>query len=203
MNKFFQNKKILLASQSPRRHSLIKKLNVDFDTVNPTFEEKLDSNIYSDEKIKSLSLQKALSVLDIDGIDEDSIKNCLIISADTVVVLDNTILGKPKNEQNAYEMLNDLSGKKHFVVTAITVLDADTKKVFSDIVKTYVTFCDLSEELIKKYISEKKPLDKAGSYGIQEMGPEFIKEVNGDLENVIGLPTKVLKELLTKAGYRF
>lgn len=203
MNKIFQNKKILLASQSPRRHALIKKLNVDFDTVNPTFEEKLESNIYTDEKIKSLSLQKALSVLENNGTDKSPLKNSLIISADTVVVLDNTILGKPKDEQNAYEMLSSLSGKKHFVVTAITILDTDTKNIFSDIVKTYVTFCDLSEELIKNYIKEKKPLDKAGSYGIQEMGPEFIAKVDGDLENVIGLPTKALKELLIKAGYIF
>lgn len=203
MNKIFQNKKILLASQSPRRHSLIKKLNVDFDTVNPTFEEKLESNIYSDEKIKSLSLQKALSVLDYEETNKISLKNCMIISADTVVVLDNTILGKPKDEKNAYEMLSSLSGKKHFVVTALTVLDADTKEVFSDIVKTYVTFCDLSEELINNYIKEKKPLDKAGSYGIQEMGSDFIKSVDGDLENVIGLPTNTLKELLIKAGYVF
>jgi septum formation protein len=100
-------------------------------------------------------------------------------------------------------MLNDLSGKEHFVVTALTVLDTDTKKIYNDIVKTYVTFCNLSEELINKYIKEKKPLDKAGSYGIQEMGPEFIAKVDGDLENVIGLPTKALKELLIKAGYIF
>ena len=203
MNKIFQNKKILLASQSPRRHSLIKKLIVDFDTINPSFEEKLKSNIYTDEKIESLSLQKALSVLNNNTNDKNPLENCLIISADTVVVLDNVILGKPKDEKNAYEMLSALSGKKHFVVTALTVLDADTKKVFSDIVKTYVTFCNLSEELIKNYIKEKKPLDKAGSYGIQEMGPEFIKNVDGDLENVIGLPTNALRELLIKAGYTF
>lgn len=203
MNKDFQNKRILLASQSPRRHSLIKKLNVDFDTTSPSFEEKLESNIYSDEKIQSLSLQKALSVINDNETKKNSLKNCLIISADTVVVLNNIILGKPKDEKNAYEMLNDLSGKEHFVVTALTVLDTDTKKIYNDIVKTYVTFCNLSEELINKYIKEKKPLDKAGSYGIQEMGPEFIAKVDGDLENVIGLPTKALKELLIKAGYIF
>lgn len=203
MNKDFQNKRILLASQSPRRHSLIKKLNVDFDTTSPSFEEKLESNIYSDKKIQSLSLQKALSVINDNETKKNSLKNCLIISADTVVVLNNIILGKPKDEKNAYEMLNDLSGKEHFVVTALTVLDTDTKKIYNDIVKTYVTFCNLSEELINKYIKEKKPLDKAGSYGIQEMGPEFIAKVDGDLENVIGLPTKALKELLIKAGYIF
>lgn len=203
MNKDFQNKRILLASQSPRRHSLIKKLNVDFDTTSPSFEEKLESNIYSDEKIQSLSLQKALSVINDNETKKNSLKNCLIISADTVVVLNNIILGKPKDKKNAYEMLNDLSGKEHFVVTALTVLDTDTKKIYNDIVKTYVTFCNLSEELINKYIKEKNPLDKAGSYGIQEMGPEFIAKVDGDLENVIGLPTKALKELLIKAGYIF
>ena len=203
MNKDFQNKRILLASQSPRRHSLIKKLNVDFDTTSPSFEEKLESNIYSDEKIQSLSLQKALSVINDNETKKNSLKNCRIISADTVVVLNNIILGKPKDEKNAYEMLNDLSGKENFVVTALTVLDTDTKKIYNDIVKTYVTFCNLSEELINKYIKEKKPLDKAGSYGIQEMGTEFIAKVDGDLENVIGLPTKALKELLIKAGYIF
>ena len=109
MNKIFQNKKILLASQSPRRHSLIKKLIVDFDTINPSCEEKLKSNIYTDEKIESLSLQKALSVLNNNTNDKNPLENCLIINADTVVVLDNVILGKPKDEKNAYEMLSALS----------------------------------------------------------------------------------------------
>ena len=198
MEKIYENKKILLASQSPRRHSLIKKLNIDFETTTPTFEEKLESDDYSDEKIKSLSFQKALSVAQ-----ATSDPNYLIISADTVVVSKNKILGKPKDETHAKEMLRELSNKKHFVVTAITVYDNENHKEYTDIVKTYVTFCDLSNELIEKYVAEKKPLDKAGSYGIQEIGPEFIKSVNGDLENVIGLPTKALKTLLKKAGYKF
>lgn len=197
-NNFSNNKKILLASQSPRRKSLIKKLNIDFATTSPSFEENLKSDDYSDEKIKDLSIQKGLSV-----INDINPQNTLIISADTVVVLNNKILGKPQNEAHAKEMLQNLSGKKHFVVTAITILDSDTKEIYNDIVKTFVTFCDLSENLIDKYIKEKKPLDKAGSYGIQEMGPEYIKEVDGDLENVIGLSTIALKRLLIKAGYSF
>ena len=195
---YTKNKKILLASQSPRRKSLILKLNKDFETTSPTFEEKLDTDNYSDEKIESLSHQKALSVLN-----EQKPQNSLIISADTVVVLDNKILGKPQNKEHAKEMLRALSAKKHFVVTAITIIDSDTKKEYSNITKTFVTFCDLSDELIDKYIEEKKPLDKAGAYGIQEMGPEYINSVEGDLENVIGLSTKALKNLLVQAGFNF
>lgn len=192
-------KRIILASQSPRRHSLIKKLNVDFDVVKPDFDEKLDSDNYTDDAIKSLSLQKALSVLNRDGkTDRKSLKECLVISADTVVVLNNKIMGKPKSEQDAVRMLHLLSGQTHFVVTAVSVVDADTKKAVTELVKTYVTFQELSDDLIEDYVSVNKPLDKAGAYGIQEMGSEFIKNVDGDLENVIGLPTRTLMEMLEK-----
>lgn len=198
MEKDFKNKKLILGSQSPRRHSLIKKLNVDFDVVKPNFDEKLDSDIYSDDKIKSLSLQKSLSILE-----AENPENSLVISADTVVILDSKILGKPKNETQAHEMLSSLSGKTHYVVTAVTVLDCDTKKYLCDTVKTYVTFQNLSDGLIDDYIKNFKPLDKAGAYGIQEMGPEFIKSVDGCLDNVIGLPVQRLKEMLIEMGYDF
>lgn len=200
------NKRIILASQSPRRHSLIKKIVSDFDVVKPDFDEKLDSKNYTDDAIKSLSLQKAMSVLSSNEITGTGIcvsKNTFIISADTMVVMDNTIYGKPKDEPDAIRMLKELSGKRHFVVTAVTVLDSDSKKAFTDLVKTFVTFQDLPDKLIQDYVHNQKPLDKAGAYGIQEMGSEFIKCVEGDLENVIGLPTFKLKELLAEAGYRF
>lgn len=201
MNK---QKRIILASQSPRRHELIKKLNVKFEVVNPTFDEKLDSDNYSDNTILSLSLNKALSVFELKKSSTDNFfNNCLIISADTVVVNENKIYGKPKDKTAAKEMLRSLSGKTHFVVTAISVVDSDTKKSVSKLTKTYVTFQNLSDELIQKYVEEKNPLDKAGAYGIQEMGKEFIKEVNGDMENVIGLPTNTLKEILEEFDYKF
>lgn len=206
MNKEFSNKKIILASQSPRRRSLISKLCVDYNIVSPSYEEKLDTDDYTDEKIYSLSLKKALSVLDYpekSGTDKKSLSESLVVSADTVVVLENKILGKPKDEAQASRMLHDLSGKTHFVVTSVTVVDAETRRVFNETVKTYVTFQDLSDELIENYVRTNKPLDKAGAYGIQEMGSDFIKEVDGDLENVIGLPTKVLEKLLLQAGYSF
>jgi len=189
------NKRIILASQSPRRHELIKKLNIEFDVILPTFEEKLSSDDYSDEIIKNLSLSKAISVL------ENKISNSLVISADTVVVFENKIFGKPKDEKHAKEMLQKLSDNTHFVVTAVSVINSDTKKSITKLTKTYVTFQKLSDELIDKYIKEKRPLDKAGAYGIQEMGTEFIKKVDGELDNVIGLPTKTLKIILEEFGY--
>lgn len=191
-------KRIILASQSPRRHELIKSLNIDFKVILPTFEEKLESDEYSDKIILSLSLSKALSVLENNnqGTDFFLLKNSLIISADTVVVFNNKIFGKPKDKKHAKEMLKQLSGNTHFVVTAISVIDTNTKKSISRLTKTHVTFQNLSDELIDKYINDKQPLDKAGAYGIQEMGEEFIKKVDGELDNVIGLPTKTLIEIL-------
>lgn len=184
-------KRVILASQSPRRHALIKKVVSDFDIILPNFDEQLDTDIYTDEMIKNFSYQKALSVLN-----DNNLENSLIVSADTMVVLDNKIYGKPKDIDDAICMLKELSGKTHFVVTSVTVLDTDTKVAQSDVVKTYVTFQNLTDDLILNYVKERNPIDKAGAYGIQEMGIEFIKSVDGDLENVIGLPTKKLKELI-------
>lgn len=194
MNKLSQ-RKIILASQSPRRHSLIKKLNVDFDVVKPSFEEKLESDNYTDDAIESLSLKKAMSVLN-DYKGTDICADCLIVSADTMVILDNKIYGKPKNEECAKKMLKELSGKKHFVVTAVSIVDAKTKKHVTRLTKTYVTFQNLTDEIINTYVQNKKPLDKAGAYGIQELSNDFIKSVDGDLENVIGLPTQTLRSML-------
>ena len=206
MEKRFENKNVILASQYPWRHSLIKIIVSNLDVVAPEFDEKLNSDNYTDDVIKTLSLQKALSALNTHKQSGAGIclsKGCLIISADTMVVFNNKIYGKPKDELDAQRMLSDLSGNTHFVVTAITVLDSDSQKYVSDVVKTYVTFQNLSEDLIKDYVKNKKPLDKAGAYGIQEMGSEFIKNVDGDLENVIGFPTKKIKALLEQMGYKF
>lgn len=206
MEKRFENKNIILASQSPRRHSLIKKIVSNFDVVAPEFDEKLNSDNYTDDAIKSLSLQKALSALNTHKESGAGIclsKGCFIISADTMVVHNNKIYGKPKDEQDAIRMLKELSSQTHFVVTAVTVLDSDTQEALTEVVKTYVTFQELSDDLIKNYVTLHKPLDKAGAYGIQEMGSDFIKSVDGDLENVIGFPTQNVKNLLEKMGYIF
>ena len=161
MKQDFENKKLILASQSPRRHSLIKKLNVDFEVAVPSFDEKLESDDYSDDKIESLSLKKALSVLDNHKVDDDrtggiSLKNSFVISADTVVVLENKILGKPKDEAHALQMLKDLSGKKHFVVTSISIVDSETRNSVTELVVSSALYEDMQLQEYKQEQEAKK-----------------------------------------------
>ncbi len=122
--------------------------------------------------------------------------DAIIIAADTVVVIDDEILGKPSNEAAARDTLKRLSGRKHHVITAVSVCDARTGSVLLDTETTAVSFKHLSDEHIEDYISSGDPLDKAGSYGIQTVGDRFIEKIEGDYHNVVGLPLKKLAELL-------
>lgn len=183
-------KKIILASTSPRRRELLTKLNLKFEVASPAFDEdkfKISSNPLSIEK---LSLLKAKSF---------SMKtevSALVISADTVVIADDKIMGKPKSPEEAYLMLRTLSGNTHHVITGVAVVDTDTKLEYSAHCITYVTFNELSDSDIWNYIDEKKPFDKAGAYGIQELPDCFVKSIDGEFDNVIGLPTKILINLI-------
>lgn len=188
-------KKIILASQSPRRHQLLKDLNIDFTALSPDFDEELDSDVFSEEVIETLAYQKALSI--IDKADPES----LILSADTVVVLDNKILGKPLDPQNAFEILRSLSNKTHKVVTSVSILDVETKKSLVCSTTSFVTFNEWTDEDIKNYIKSKKPLDKAGAYGIQELEERFIRDVQGSLSNIIGLPVETVLQMLKEFDY--
>ena len=142
--------------------------------------------------IEEVSKNKALDVAN--KIQEDAI----VIGADTVVVLGSEILLKPKDEQEAMKMLKKLSGKTHKVVTAITVIDVKSKQFVTNSTTSEVAFNQLTEEQILNYIKTKKPLDKAGAYGIQELDKDFIKFLNGSKNNVIGLSPTSLKNALTK-----
>ncbi len=184
-------KKIILASQSPRRRELLKKLNIDFSAVSPDYDEKIDTDIFSEKLIENIAEQKALSIL-------NSVSRCIVISADTVVVCQNKILGKPKNETQAVQMLEFLSGKTHKVVTSVNIIDSETKKSLTRSVTSYVTFNNLEKSTIENYVKTRKPLDKAGSYGIQELDETFIKEVKGSFDNIVGLPTETVKEMLSE-----
>lgn len=150
----------------------------------------MDSRVFSYEKIENLAYNKANEVAKC--LSEDA----LVVGADTVVVLDNNILGKPKDEKEAFQMLKALANRQHFVVTSICVIEVPSmrKKVHST--TSYVEFEDLSDEQINFYITNFKPLDKAGSYGIQELPPGFVKSVGGSFENIIGLCPKALKKTL-------
>lgn len=183
-------KKIILASKSPRRKELLKKLHINFSAVSPNYDEKIDTDIFDERLIENIAEQKALSIL-------GSVSQCIVISADTVVVCDNKIMGKPQNTANAIEMLKLLSGKTHKVVTSVNIIDSITKKSLTRTETSYVTFNELDEKTIKNYVETCTPLDKAGSYGIQELDETFIKNVEGSFDNIVGLPIQTVQEMLT------
>ena len=180
--------KIILASTSPRRKSLLTQFGVDFDVVSPNYDEEFETLDFSPEKIENISLNKAKSI-------ENKVpKASLIISADTVVVFENKILLKPKDRYDAYLTLKKLSGNEHFVVTGYTLLCPETEKIKTSHVKSYVEFAPLTDEQIYDYIDRFKPLDKAGAYGLQELPEYFHAKTKGSINNVIGLPVEDILE---------
>ena len=185
-------KKIILASKSPRRQELIKTLGLTYEIIPSDYDENLKGKEFTYELIEEVSKNKALDVAK--RINYDAI----VIGADTVVVLDKEILLKPIDEEDAINELKKLSGKTHKVITAITVIDVKTKQIVTNSTTSYVTFNQLTEEQILDYVKTKKPLDKAGAYGIQELDEKFIKSLNGSQNNVIGLSPTSLRNALTK-----
>lgn len=185
-------KKIILASKSPRRQELIKTLGLTYEIIPSDYDENLKGKEFTYELIEEVSKNKALDVAK--RINYDAI----VIGADTVVVLDKEILLKPIDEEDAINELKKLSGKTHKVITAITVIDVKTKQIVTNSTTSYVTFNQLTEEQILDYVKTKKPLDKAGAYGIQELDEKFIKSLNGSKNNVIGLSPTSLRNALTK-----
>lgn len=181
---------IFLASKSPRRQELLKEMGVDFTIRTKNVIENYPSNLPLTEVAQYLSLKKA-KVFDSSELPD----NYMLITADTIVIADNHILGKPKNNDDAVGMLNLLSGKVHSVVTGVTVRTNEQIKTFSVISK--VTFERLDNEEINYYVDAFSPLDKAGAYGIQEwIGYIGVSNVEGSYYNVMGLPTQKLYRIL-------
>ena len=183
--------KIILASSSPRRADILKKHNIEFKIIPSPYVEDHSTTDFSYDFIENLAYNKAKAVVPL--VNEQS----LIVGADTIVVLDGKILGKPNGYDGAFEMLKNLSGKTHLVVTAIVVMDSDTQNYKKQSTTSEVTFENLTNEQIKYYIDNFKPFDKAGSYGIQEMPKGYIKSYTGDLENIIGISSKTLLEMIS------
>ena len=180
--------KVILASSSPRREQILKEIIRDFEIVPPDVDERVDfSNPL--EAVKELSFKKASVVY-------DKHPDCLIISADTVVVYNGVVFGKPKFAVNAFEMLSRLSGNTHLVYTAVTVMKNGKADVFADI--SQVTFRKLTEDQIKDYIASGSPFDKAGGYGIQDS--DFVQKIVGSYSNVMGLPKERLLEYFRSIG---
>ena len=184
---------IILASASPRRKRLMQEeISSCFDIIVPEIDESLSFINHSDVRdiVKDIAKRKCLKIAN-EHIDD------LVIAADTVVVINNQIIGKPKDEEDAFRMLKMLSNHTHYVYTGYAIHQKD--KLVTGVTKTEVTFNDLSDELIKDYIASGSPMDKAGAYGYQD-NQDFalVKIINGSRTNVIGFPVEDIKEILSK-----
>ena len=183
--------RIILASASERRQELLKRLVSDFDIIISNFDEnKVDFRGSIDEYVKEIALGKAMDVRN--RVSKDSI----IISADTIVTLDNKILGKPKDEKEAFKMLKSLQGKNHFVYSGIVVINNKENIIIQKSLATKVKFSNMSDEESFQYINTKEPMDKAGAYGIQVIGGVFVESIEGCYYNVVGLPLNTLRSVL-------
>ncbi len=182
--------KIVLASGSPRRQQFFKDLDLEFEIRIREVEEVFPPHLQSYEITNYLAKLKADAFNDLDS-DE------LLITSDTLVLLDGKTLGKPTSEEDAIKMLQNLSGKTHDVITSVCFKTKDKTEIIHEITK--VTFAELSLESIQYYITKYKPLDKAGSYGIQDwIGLIGISKIEGSYTNVVGLPTEKVYQYLLK-----
>lgn len=185
-------KSFVLASGSPRRKELLGRLIKDFEIITDDSQEVVIQGEMPQDTVRRLAMQKAQNV------SKKTDGSCIILAADTVVSIDDKILGKPYDEEEAFLMLNNLSGRYHQVYTGFAIIDTETGNEISDFECTKVKFKKLTKDEILAYIKSGEPMDKAGAYGIQELGALFIEGIEGDYFNVVGLPLcklgKILKE---------
>jgi septum formation protein len=182
---------IILASQSPRRQQLLKQAGVDFKIVVAATDETLPENLLVEEVALHIATEKGEKVFAM----QDSQEEVIIIAADTIVVLKNEIIGKPKNAEQAIHILKKISGNVHLVITGVAIISKTKKTLFSE--TTEVEFYNLNDDDINHYVDVYKPFDKAGAYAIQEwIGLIGIKSIKGDFYNVMGLPvSRLMREL--------
>ncbi|MCD8355155.1 MAG: Maf family protein [Clostridia bacterium] len=184
----FQHHPVILASQSPRRQELLARITAEFEVHPADVDESLLPGCTPKQNVQQLAQRKARAVF------EQAEANALVIAADTIVVCDDTILGKPEDEAHAAQMLHMLSGRTHQVMTAVCVKTAETE--LAEVSVTDVTFRTLRDEERKAYVSSGEPMDKAGAYGIQGQGGLFVSGIHGDYYGVMGLPICMLYEML-------
>lgn len=185
-------KKIVLASTSPRRHALLNQIGIDH-VVHPA--NIVESKLWLEPEALVIenAVRKAQAV-------RETVANTVIIGADTVVVLDDSILGKPKSKGEAIDILSSLSGKMHIVLTGLALLDSETGELWTECEKTRVYFKSLSQLEIISYVTSGASMDKAGAYGIQDRGALFVERIEGCYYNVVGLPLAALARGLESFG---
>ena len=170
--------KVILASASPRRKEILQNTKLNFDIQKSDIEEVILENESPEDMVVRLAYEKAFDVAKRNT-------DRLVIGADTIVALDNEVLGKPKDQNEAYQMIKRLSNKTHKVITGISLINLKENKIIKDYVVSFVTFKDLSEDSIKDYINTNESLDKAGAYGIQGYGALLVKNIQGDYFNIV------------------
>ena len=181
--------RVILASKSPRRKELLELLRIPFEIIVSDIDEQIDPQNDLVKEIEKLSCQKAEAVF-------RNNRDALVIGSDTIVKIGNDVLGKPHSYEEARDMLKELSGNTHEVVTAVTIMCGEDVETFSSIAR--VTFYPLIDEEIDAYIRTNEPMDKAGSYAIQGDGAKFIRHIEGDFYTIVGLPVAELYHRLKK-----
>lgn len=180
---------IILASSSPRRRALLNKTGLKFTVIESPYKEPTHTDQDPREFVKQLAYHKARAVA-------KHHFNAIVIGADTTIVCAGKVCEKPVTRERAKEMLRLLSGKKHAVITGYAIIDGKTGKTTIDAETSYVRFKKLTNQEIDWYVATGEPLDKAGGYAIQEQGKRFIEKVEGDYDNVVGLPVKKILKIL-------
>lgn len=181
---------IILASKSPRRLELLKQMDVDFKVVLKEVDESYPAYLKPEEIAVYIAEKKAKAY-------DEALGDEIVLTADTIVCIDDQVLGKPESEAHAIEMLQILSGRVHRVITGVCVLYKHQYNKFFDVSEVF--FRKLTDDEIKTYVAQYKPLDKAGAYGIQEwIGLTGIEKINGSYTNVVGLPTEKLYQQLIR-----
>ncbi|OHB46920.1 MAG: septum formation protein Maf [Planctomycetes bacterium RIFOXYB12_FULL_42_10] len=183
-------KRLILASNSPRRIVLLKSLGYHFDIVPHDIEECILGDVLPMELVQNLAFLKATDVA-------RRVSNAIIISADTVIVHKKSILGKPKDVSDAKRILSMLSDSEHDVISGVCVMEMPSRKKMLRIERTHIKMKNIKDEEIDRYILTGEPMDKAGAYAIQGEGGKFIEKIDGSYSNAVGLPLELLQEMLS------
>lgn len=192
-------REIILASASPRRADLLRQIGINFRVLPSNIDENVNGTVTPQEFAQILSWQKASSVAE--KVKNGTGKGALVIGADTIVVKDG-ILGKPRDEVEAFNMIRTLQGEWHSVITGIAVIDSNDLKGFKAFEETKVKMRSLTDQAILSYIRTGEPMDKAGSYGIQGLGALLVERIEGCYFNVVGLPLTRLSQVLEEFDIR-
>lgn len=188
--------KLVLASQSPRRRELLTEAGYEFSVSPVKLSENIEENLNPEENASQLATAKAEACLQQHK--ELNSQGFLILAADTIVVLDDQILGKPSTPAEAEQFLRLLSGRSHRVITGLALLESGTSRSWHGYDETEVEFRKLSEEEIRRYVATGEPMDKAGGYGIQGSAARFVSSTKGSWSNVVGLPLERLERVLVE-----